>query len=141
MIQISNNEMSKDSSHHPRVLVLDDDPAICKMLTKLLVRLDFEVVCTLQGEDAVEEYIKAKKIEEGFDLVIFDLIIPGYMGGEEAFQIICNYDPNVKAIVSSAYSSNPIMSNYQFHGFKAVLPKPYNFSQLRETINEIIQLS
>ncbi|UYP43884.1 hypothetical protein NEF87_000169 [Candidatus Lokiarchaeum ossiferum] len=141
MIQIKNDEMIKDSSHHARALVLDDDPAICKMLSKLLLRLKFDVVCTFQGKQAMDEYKKAKSLAEGFDVVILDLIIPGDMGGEEAFQHIFEFDPKVRAIVSSGYSKNPIMSNYQNYGFRAALPKPYNFSELREVIEEIMQVS
>ena len=130
----------KNSSTDLRVLVLDDDPSICKMLTKLLVHLNFDVVCTIQGEDTVNEYIKAKEAGTTFDIIILDLIIPGYMGGEEVFRLIKGLDPDVMAIVSSAYSSNPVMSNYLQHGFSAVLPKPYNLHQLKHLVAEVIQM-
>ena len=48
-------------------------------------------------------------------------------------------DPEVKAIVSSGYSSDPVMANYRAHGFAAMIAKPYEVNEfarvLRETLN------
>ena len=42
---------------------------------------------------------------------------------QEAMAQIRRIDPAVRAIVSSGYSSNPVMANYQQYGFKAAVPK------------------
>jgi DNA-binding NarL/FixJ family response regulator len=47
-------------------------------------------------------------------------------------------DPDVKAIVSSGYSNDPVMSNFQQYGFTAVIPKPYTKNQLEEVLNNIV---
>ena len=60
------------------------------------------------------------------------------MGGKMTIEKLREIDPNVKAIVSSGYSHDPIMANYKDYGFAAVIAKPYRPQKLRETISKII---
>jgi len=62
--------------------------------------------------------------------VIMDLTIPGGMGGKEAINLLHKIDANVKAIVSSGYSTDPVMANYRKYGFVAVLRKPYQVQEI-----------
>ena len=48
-------------------------------------------------------------------------------------------DPSVKAIVSSGYSDNPVVSHYREYGFSAVLSKPYTLSDLRDCLNALLK--
>jgi DNA-binding NarL/FixJ family response regulator len=61
------------------------------------------------------------------------------MGGREAVQRLLEIDSNVKAIISSGYSNNPIMSNPGAYGFKGVLSKPYTSNELSIVLNEIMK--
>ena len=47
-------------------------------------------------------------------------------------------DANVRAIVSSGYSSNPIMANYQRHGFQGRVPKPYVTEDLSAVVKKVL---
>lgn len=47
-------------------------------------------------------------------------------------------DPNVKAIVSSGYSNDPIMAHYRDHGFQGVVTKPYRIKDLGETLHSVL---
>jgi DNA-binding NarL/FixJ family response regulator len=60
------------------------------------------------------------------------------MGGEEAVKKLLEIDPAIKAIVSSGYSSDPIMAEYKDHGFRGVVAKPYTIKTLSEAVNKII---
>lgn len=48
-------------------------------------------------------------------------------------------DPKIKAIVSSGYSNDPIMSDYEQYGFKGVVVKPYEINILSETLHKVMR--
>ena len=64
-----------------------------------------------------------------------DLTIPGGMGGKEVIKELLVFDPEVTAIVSSGYSKDPVMANYQQYGFSAVLAKPLRLEEVARVIN------
>ena len=84
--------------------------------------------------------LKVSVVREGhpFDLVIMDLTIPGGMGGKEAIVKLLELDPQARAVVSSGYSNDPIMSDYSAYGFKGVLAKPYKIEQVIELLEKIL---
>jgi len=60
------------------------------------------------------------------------------MGGKQAIQELRHIDPDVKAIVSSGYSNDPVMENYEKYGFRGVLAKPFNMDSLRSAIKNVL---
>jgi PAS domain S-box-containing protein len=122
------------SSEKGRILVMDDEEAIRKILGGMLKRLGYDVDFAENGEEAIEKYgIELKN--NPYLAVIMDLTIPGSMGGKEAIRKLLRIDPNVKAIVSSGYSSDPIMADYGEYGFIGVLSKPYTIVELQRTLS------
>ena len=61
------------------------------------------------------------------------------MGGEDTMKNLIDFDPNIRAIVSSGYSTEKIMSNYEKLGFKGVLLKPYTISELKEVLMSVLK--
>lgn len=120
-----------------RILIMDDQRNILKMVGNMLDIMGYETTLTTNGVKAIEVYREAYQSGNQFDLVILDLTIPGGMGGAETIKELLKIDPNVKAIVSSGYSNDQIMSNYQDYGFCGVVPKPYTIDQLEEVFNKI----
>ena len=120
------------------VLIMDDDPVIRDVAGELIKALGHEVEFSAHGEETIEKYRMAKQSERPFDLVILDLTIRGGMGGAETMRKLMEIDPRVKAIVSSGYSDDDIVSNHQKQGFKAFLKKPYNVEKLQEVLNKVI---
>lgn len=97
-----------------------------------------EVTPTSEGSETVARYTEAFLSGKRYDLVVMDLSIPNGMGGAQAMEKIRQVDPGVRAIVSSGYSDDPIMSRYADYGFQAVLPKPYQPTELRELVTNLI---
>jgi len=122
-----------------RVLFMDDEKTICTVACTLLERLGFTPVAVADGKAAVDAYAEALASNNPFRLVIMDLTVPGGMGGREAMEQLLKIDPRVRAIVSSGYSSDPVLSSYRAHGFRGMVPKPYKLSDLARTIRGVLE--
>ncbi|MBI5643247.1 MAG: response regulator [Deltaproteobacteria bacterium] len=121
-----------------KILIMDDEEIVRDAAGSILNELGYEVVFANDGAEAVEIYKKEMKTPRPVDLVIMDLTIPAGMGGREAIKRLLEIDPNAKAIVSSGYSNDSIMSDFKKYGFSAVIAKPYKISDLSQTINNVI---
>ncbi len=122
-----------------RVLVMDDEEAIRTTMRAILTRLGYEVAFAADGAEAIELYRNSMdKRGTPFDVVIMDLTIAGGMGGKEAVKELIQLDPNVKAIVSSGYSKDPVMADYKQYGFSGVIAKPFRIRDLSEVVHRVI---
>lgn len=121
-----------------RILVMDDMEAMMNVAGEILSVLGYQVEFSTHGQEAIDLYKQADKNGRRFDAVVFDLTVPGAMGGEEAAEILIQYDPDLMAIASSGYSSSDIMSNYKDSPFQAVVPKPYRIKEMSDTLNQLL---
>jgi len=122
-----------------RILLMDDEEVIRKVAGRMLSLANHEVVFAVDGGEAVRLFAEARKSARPFDLVIFDLTVPGGMGGKDALQELLKIDPEVRAIASSGYSSDPVMANPQTFGFRAMLAKPYDIPDLLRVVEQVRQ--
>jgi len=121
-----------------KILLMDDEEIVVDVARKMLESLGYEVESTSDGAEAIDLYKKAKESGNPFDVVIMDLTVPGGIGGKEAIKRLLEIDPGVRAIVSSGYSNDPVMSDFKRYGFKGVVAKPYNLKNLAEEVHKII---
>ena len=121
-----------------RVLFMDDEEPILKMAARLMKRIGYDVETVTDGQAAVDRYRSGLAEGRPFNVVVMDLTIPGGMGGKEAISILRKIDPNVRAIVSSGYSSDLAMSDFRKHGFRGMVAKPYDISDLAAVIRSVI---
>ncbi|NBB80417.1 MAG: response regulator [Verrucomicrobia bacterium] len=122
-----------------RILLMDDMEAMLMVAEEILTMLGYEVACCGDGEEAIEAYKKAKESGNPFDAVVFDLTVPGGMGGEEAADILKQYDPDLIAIASSGYSGSGVMSDHKNSSFEAVVPKPYRIGGMSDALNAVLK--
>ncbi|NTW35932.1 MAG: response regulator, partial [Syntrophobacteraceae bacterium] len=120
------------------ILVMDDEAVIRNVVGDMLSHLGFSVAFAVDGAEAIDIYQKAMSSGKTFDGVIMDLTVEGGMGGKEAIQRLRVIDPNVKAVVSSGYSHDPIMSHFKEYGFCGVLDKPYKLSDLNNVLSDLL---
>jgi len=121
-----------------RVLFMDDEQIIRDMATMLLKRFGLTVDCAEDGAEAVAKYQAALASRSRYDVVIMDLTVPGGMGGLAALGHLRKIDPSVRAVVSSGYSSDPVLANHRAHGFVAVIAKPYEVNELARILREVL---
>jgi PAS domain S-box-containing protein len=121
-----------------KILVMDDEEMVRQVLAKSLEKLGYEVMLAKDGVEAIESFSQAKESGEPFVAVILDLTIPGGMGGQEAMARLLKIDPHLKAIVSSGYSDDSIMAEFEKYGFRGVITKPYRITELSKVLSMVI---
>ncbi|MDA8082988.1 MAG: response regulator, partial [Nitrospiraceae bacterium] len=120
-----------------KVLVTDDEEIVRMIAGEMLGYFGCEVDYAVDGAEAIERYRDAMVAGRPYDLVMLDLTIPGGMGGREAIGKLREMDPQIKAIVVSGYSNDPVMSQYQSFGFKGVVTKPYRMNELNREVRRV----
>jgi len=123
---------------HGRILVMDDEEMIREISHQMLTHVGQTVEVVCDGAEALAAYQRASAAGDPFDLVILDLTIRGGMGGEETIKRLRELDPQVRAMVMSGYSNDPIMAKFQQHGFDAALPKPFSMTTLQEAVESLL---
>lgn len=121
-----------------KVLLMDDEQQVRDGTSRMLKQIGYEAYHAKDGAEAIILYKTAQKSRQPFDAVILDLNIPGGMGGDEAIKKLIELDPNIKAIISSGDINNPVMANSRKYGFSGALSKPYNISELKNTLDEVM---
>ncbi|MDE1920021.1 MAG: response regulator [Candidatus Omnitrophica bacterium] len=86
------------SFERKKILIIDDEPSILRIYTKMLVELGFTARWALNADNAMDILIREK-----IDLVLLDIKMPG-VDGKTMFEVIHEYDPMLKVIVSSVYA-------------------------------------
>ncbi len=122
-----------------KILLMDDEEPLRDMAREMLSMLGYEVDVARDGDEACGLYRSARDSGRPYNVVILDLTVPGGMGGRETIRRLIEMDPGVKAIVSSGYSNDPIMSDYKGYGFKGVAAKPYSAEELSRTLDLVIK--
>jgi PAS domain S-box-containing protein len=130
-------KISKKVKFTGKVLIMDDEEMIREVAGNMLHELGFDIDFAFDGKEAFEKYKKSLDSKEVYTIVILDLTIKGGPGGKFAAKRILQLNPKAKLIVSSGYSSDPIIANYEAYGFKGRIIKPFNMNQLK---NEIIRV-
>lgn len=123
----------------PHILVLDDEAVIREVLGAMLEMMGHNVAYAVDGQEAVVKYRHAYQNGSAYDAVIVDLTIPGGVGGQAAAQEMIKINPQAKIIVSSGYTTDPVMANYEAYGFKNVVAKPYRFADLQKVIQKVLK--
>ncbi len=122
-----------------RILLMDDEDSIREVAREMLSTLGYEVELARDGTEAISLYRTARDSSYPFEVVVLDLTVPDGMGGMEAIERLREIDPEIKAVVSSGYSNDPIMADYTKYGFRGVVAKPYSAKELSQTLERVIK--
>jgi len=117
-----------------RILVMDDEPMIQQIIGEMLRHLGYQVEFARDGLESVEKYRLAQGGEHPYEIVLLDLTIPGGHGAREALDALLAIDPEVVAVVTSGYGSDPLILHPLENGFAASIVKPFNLHQLGEAL-------
>lgn len=116
-----------------KILIVDDDRAICEYMQTLLER-DGYTVKTMSDPTAVEEEVKSG----GYHLIILDLMMPK-LDGIETLKKIRKIDSDVAVVIFTGYPNvETAMESMKLDTFR-YLKKPFNVDEFREVLDEVMR--
>ncbi len=113
-----------------KILLVDDDPAIRKMLGILLTGEGYQVLLAIDGSESIQ-VVRAAEV----DLVLLDLNMPG-MDGWEAYERLAAENPMLPIIVITARPNQSFTA--MAAGIGALLEKPLDLPKLFLTIRDLL---
>ena len=121
-----------------KILIMDDEEQIRDLCAKFLIKLGYIVTTVENPHKLIDQFTFAEQQNKPYDLVILDLTIPGEIGGEKALKQLRKINSNILAIVSSGYSTDPIIDQYELYGFNGFLKKPYAVIELSDILEKVL---
>jgi CheY-like chemotaxis protein len=113
-----------------RILIVDDDPSIRYMLSRILLDEGYETLSAANGREGL-----TTAAAQEVDLVLLDLKMPG-MNGQETLQELALLRPSLPVIVMTAYPGQK--GGSPLAGVSALLQKPLDFPMLLEAIKKLL---
>ena len=123
------------SEQKHRILVVDDEPAILKIVSKRLELSGFEVSVSMDGNDAL---VKVQSVRP--DLIILDVMLPGMNGFDICKQL--KQDPATKEIPIVLFTAKESEQDYwtgMSVGADAYLTKPHGGKELELLVSRLVQ--
>jgi DNA-binding response OmpR family regulator len=111
-----------------RILVVDDEIAICNLLRKFLTSKGYEVYTALDGQTAIA---KVKELRP--HIVLLDIMMPG-MGGIDTLKEIRRVDPRVGVIMLTAIADNELGLRTLELGASDYICKPLDLAYLEDVL-------
>ena len=115
-----------------RILVVDDEPAVCDAI-KMMLKFDGHAVQTAKGSKEALSLLEQGK----FDLIITDYSMPGIKGDELA-AVIKQRLPHQPIIMITAYAEMLKSSGIPLPGVDFIVSKPFLLADLREAIARVL---
>jgi len=116
------------------ILLVDDEDVVRSFTARALRNLGYTVTTAADGVEAVDAFTER---QGHFDAVILDLIMPK-LGGEDAFRLMKEVDPDVRVLVATGFSQPGVIDSLLRNGVVAILPKPFNVQHLSREVARII---
>jgi PAS domain S-box-containing protein len=116
-----------------RVLVVDDEPAVARALTRLLTSIGHEVTTETDPEEALQSVVRNPM---AFDVILTDQTMPG-MTGDALARAVLSIRPDLPVVLCSGYSEHYQLDDSQRDGIRAFLTKPLDREQVRSVLDSL----
>jgi two-component system, OmpR family, response regulator len=113
-----------------RILVVDDEPALCELVARMLRAAGYVVVTAFDGEGGWE---LVTSTAEPFDLVVTDSWLPG-ISGRDLVQLLRSHSPTLPII----HLTGSLRNGIGFPSDVRTLLKPFDLPQLIPTVRELL---
>jgi CheY-like chemotaxis protein len=111
------------------ILVVDDEPQVREVITRILTGCGYSVITAADGSDALGRYGTGA----GIDLVILDMVMPG-MGGRECLKRMREANPLARVLIATGYTSDGSSRELLGAGAAGIVEKPLQLPGFAETV-------
>ena len=117
------------------VLLVEDEPAVRRIGTRLLASLGHRSIEAIDGHDGLAKW---REHRDEIDLVITDMVMPGGMSGLRIADAIQDDRPGTPVVLASGYSNELLEEEgAMLSADRLFLPKPYSQDSLRALIQSL----
>ncbi len=117
------------------ILVVDDEPGVCKSVEKVLCRRG----CQVHQELCVSSALDALEAGDSYDLIIADLMMP-QAGGLELLKIVRDRWSSTPVLIITGYASIASAVEATKRGAVGYLPKPFTPEELESAVDRVLNL-
>jgi CheY-like chemotaxis protein len=117
-----------------RILIVDDDPQVLKLFTKLLTQSGYSVQTEISGQNAIE----AMKRDGPFDLVVLDLSMPEPDGFATLKQLRA-VRPGLRILVTSGFMGGALLEASELLGATSSLNKAEAPEHLVQKVADLLR--
>lgn len=121
------------SEQPSKILVVDDEPEVRKLVTAMLARTGYRVLSADSGENALRLF----KNNLDTDLLLTDVVAPGMSGPMIADQVAA-LKPDIRVLFMSGYDSTQVVQRYVVEKGYSLLVKPFTMEQLEQKVRSVL---
>jgi CheY-like chemotaxis protein len=129
--QVYKNEILRGNE---KVFVVDDDEFIAEMLEKGLADLGYKAESMTGGIEILKKF---EHIKNNFKILVTDLTMPE-INGIQLAKKIKESNPEIKVILMTAYSEEPLEEYMRLGVIDSYLIKPVSAAQISRSIRELV---
>ena len=122
------------AQHGETVLVVDDEPTVCMLVTEVLEDLGYTHIEASDGAAGLGLLQKAARV----DLLVTDVGLPGGMNGRQLAEAARQLRPGLKVLFITGYAETAVMGNDQLEAGMFLLTKPFAMETLAARIRAIL---
>ncbi|MEP6491259.1 MAG: PAS domain S-box protein [bacterium] len=114
------------------VLVVEDDPAVRRLTSRILTQAGYVVVEAESGEDALS---RMASTTTPFSLVLTDVVMPGMSGRELGIELL-RTQPNAAILYMSGYTGDEVFERGLLPSGTSFIPKPFTSGALLVAVRD-----
>lgn len=125
------NNMSRQKT----ILLVEDEPIVLEMVTRLLELMGYNVFATSDAHEAIS---MAQEHAGNLDLLLTDVIMPE-MNGDVLAQKLLTHDPALKCLFMSGYTADVITHRGLLDEDINFIQKPFAIDNLKTKLQEVLK--
>jgi signal transduction histidine kinase len=117
-----------------RILVVDDEPGMCKVVSRVLERAGMQVVQAADGAQAIARF---RDEAATIDCVVLDLNMPR-LDGQEVFAELRRIRPDARVLLMSGFAEQEVLDRFRDSGLAGVVQKPVSAAVLLQKVSATV---